>query len=142
MHIDDVTITCCHNDCGISFAVPNWWHQGKRKTHSWFYCPNGHQQKFSQESDLEKAVRERDSARQQIARAEQEAREATENAEKASKRAFKAERAKKLLEKRTAAGTCPCCQRTFSNMATHMKRQHPQFVADTGAKVVPIKRAV
>lgn len=134
MSIDDVVLTCCQTDCGISFAVPNWWHKGKRETHSWFYCPNGHQQRFSQESDLEKVRRERDIARQQIARAEQEAADAY-----AAK--VRAEKEAKRLRKRASAGTCPCCQRTFANMATHMKREHPQFVADGGAKVVPIKAA-
>jgi hypothetical protein len=45
----------------------------------------------------------------------------------------------KRIKKRAAAGTCPCCQRSFSNMATHMKRQHPDYVKESGANVVPIK---
>jgi len=28
------------------------------------------------------------------------------------------------LRKRAAAGTCPCCKRSFSNMAEHIKRRH------------------
>jgi hypothetical protein len=130
MEVPTVTITCCDTDCGISFAVPAWWHQGKRNNHSWFYCPNGHRQHFSAESDLEKARRERDIARQQVARAEQEAFDAQRRAELALKQ-------KRRLEKRASAGTCPCCQRTFSNMSTHMKKQHPEFVAEN---VVPMKK--
>lgn len=132
--IDMVVQTCVNKDCGISFAVPSWWDKGKRETRTTFYCPNGHPQSYCAESDLDKARRERDIARQQVARAEQEAAEALA-------RAQKAERAEKRLKKRASAGTCPCCQRTFSNMATHMKNQHPNFVAEGGAKVVPIKRA-
>lgn len=45
------------------------------------------------------------------------------------------------IKKRAAAGTCPCCKRTFSNMAEHMKKEHAAFVVETGAKVVPIKAA-
>ncbi len=85
------------------------------------------------ESTEEKLRRERDRLQQQMARVEQEATEAR-------KRAEKAEKATKRLQKRTAAGTCPCCQRTFANMAEHMKHQHPEFVSETGAKVVPLKR--
>jgi hypothetical protein len=125
-------ITCCKNDCGITFAVPNWWNQGKRETRKTFYCPNGHPQSFTGASDIEKARRERDIARQQVARAEQEAAEALA-------RAQKAELAEKKLKKCASAGTCPCCSRTFSNMATHMKRQHPTFVEEGGAKVISIK---
>ena len=100
-----------------------------------FFCAYGHQQHYVVgESEETKLRRERDRLKQQAARLEDEAREGRARAEKA-------ERATKRLKKRTAAGTCPCCQRTCSNMAEHMKHQHPQFVCDTGAKVVPIKRA-
>lgn len=131
---DYCLITCCNTDCGISYAVPVWWEHGKRQNHSWFYCPNGHRQHFLAESDEEKYRRERDVARQQVARAEQEAIEAWQ-------RAVKAEKETKRLKKRTAAGTCPCCQRTFSNMAQHMKHMHPDFVQETGAKVIAMKVA-
>jgi hypothetical protein len=99
-----------------------------------FYCSYGHKQFYLEgESEETKLRRERDRLKQQTARLEEEASLALVRAEKA-------ERATKLLKKRASAGTCPCCQRTFSNMAEHMKHQHPQFVADGGAKVVPIKR--
>ena len=123
-------ITCCHGTCGITFAVPNWWEQGKRQTHSDFYCPNGHIQSFSGESDLEKVQRERDIARQQVARAEQESVEA-------NARAALAQKQKRRLEKRASAGACPCCQRSFSNMANHMRNKHPEFVAEN---VVQLKK--
>ena len=29
--------------------------------------------------------------------------------------------------RRTAAGVCPCCHRTFKQLAAHMKRKHPGF---------------
>lgn len=132
MDVPSVVITCCNTDCGISFAVPQWWHKGKNDTHTWFHCPNGHRQRYSEESTEEKMRRERDIARQQVARAEQEAADARRDAVKAKKETVK-------LKKRSSAGTCPCCSRTFSNMATHMKRQHPKFVQDGGANVIPIK---
>lgn len=131
MNIDDVVITCCNDKCGIAFAVPAWWHRGKRETHTWFYCPNGHQQKFSVESEAEKLRRERDVAKQQLARAEQEAMDALAVAARNEKKV-------KKLEKRAAAGTCPCCQRTFSNMSNHIRNKHPQFIAEN---VVQLKKA-
>lgn len=121
MIVETKTITCCNTDCGISFEVPAWWEDGKRENHSWWYCPNGHRQHFPAESVLEKMQRERDIAKQQVARAEQETADAI-------RRAAWIEREKKLLQKRTAAGTCPCCQRTFQNMSIHMRRKHPDFV--------------
>jgi hypothetical protein len=35
------------------------------------------------------------------------------------------------LEQRAAAGVCPCCNRTFQQLARHMKSQHPDHVAAT-----------
>jgi len=40
-------------------------------------------------------------------------------------KAAKAERTK--LRKRLAAGVCPCCHRTFKQLAAHMADVHPDF---------------
>ena len=138
--VDMVVIVCCNDECGMSFAVPTWWQKGKRETHKRFFCPNGHGQSYTDESDLDKAIRERDTARQQVARAEEERTEALALAAREEARADREVRANKKLQKRAAAGTCPCCQRTFANMSTHMKQKHPDYVRDTGANVVAIKR--
>jgi hypothetical protein len=135
----DLTESDCIT-CGVRFAMPTAMYKHQQEKGGYHHCPNGHKQGWSQdESLLAKARRERDTALQQIARAEDEARQAREQA---TRDVAKAKAETRRLKKRTAAGTCPCCQRTFSNMATHMKTQHPEFIADTGAKVVPIKRAV
>lgn len=140
MNIPEIVITCCNTNCGISFAVPKWWETGKRENHSWFYCPNGHHQHFAEESDLEIAQRERDIAKQQVARAEQERDAAIKAEDKAHADKRLALLKVKKLEKRAAAGTCPCCQRSFANMTTHMRKQHPAFVAEQ-TNVVPMKKA-
>lgn len=107
-----------------------------------FYCGYGHGMHFSiGETEADKLRRERDRLAQQIAekndtiREERERREATER-QLAAQRGVTTK-----LRKRAAAGTCPCCQRTFSNMANHMKSEHPDYVKDTGANVVQLKRA-
>lgn len=33
------------------------------------------------------------------------------------------------LRKRASAGVCPCCNRTFSQLARHMQTKHPTFIA-------------
>ncbi len=131
MEVPTQVITCYDGECGISFAVPVWWYTGKTRTHTTFYCPNGHRQSFIEESDVDKARRERDIARQQVARAEQEA-------AAARRQVVQAQRETKRLKKRAAAGTCPCCQRTVLQMARHMKTKHPGFVAEE-TNVVPMK---
>lgn len=127
--VDSKTFTCCKAGCGIVFAVPAWFESSRREDHQLWYCPNGHGQQFTSESDAEKFRRERDIAKQQNARLEEEARQERARAEKA-------EQAVRNLKKRTSAGTCPCCQRSFSNMAVHIRKQHPQFLAE---QVVPLK---
>lgn len=78
--------------------------------------------------------RERDLAKQQLARAEDEKRAAERKAEKALKET-------KRLKKRAAVGVCPCCSRTVGQLARHMKTKHPEFVAEETTNVVPIKKA-
>lgn len=116
MFVTETVITCVNTDCGISFAVPSWWAKGKRETHAYFYCPNGHSQHFTGETAEEKLRREN-------ARLIQ--RQAMLLDEKAA-----AERKAKRLERRAAGGTCPCCKRTFANMSRHMKHKHPEFVSE------------
>lgn len=123
---------CCPK-CGIEYAAPKTFMEEAKKDPSIsFYCPNGHPRHFS-ESEADRLRRERDRLQQRLASKDDEIK-AIDNLRKAALGQVT------KLKKRAAAGTCPCCQRTFSNMSTHMKQQHPEFVADTGAKVVPIKR--
>lgn len=119
--------------CAMTFGVPGRYVIDRRNDHKLFYCPAGHTNSYSGESDEEKMRRERDIARQQLACVEDEKQEALRAVDRA-----KAET--KKLKKRAASGTCPCCQRSFSNMTEHMKKQHPKFVAAEITNVVPIKK--
>lgn len=124
--------TCC--SCHMTFFMPESFYKQcqEKKPNKSFYCPAGHSMHYTGETDLQKERRARQRAEQEKARLEQEA----ADAQAAQQRA---ERALKLHKKRAAAGTCPCCQRTFQNMARHMKAEHPEFVEGTGAKVVQLK---
>jgi hypothetical protein len=124
------TLQCAN--CTMTFGVPKRFEEDRRKDHKGFFCPAGHNNFFSGESDEEKLRRERDIARQQVARAEEEA-------ARARRKAINAERETKRLKKRAAAGTCPCCQRTVIQMARHMKTKHPEFVAEETSNVVKMK---
>lgn len=129
--LDDFSFTDCIT-CGVRFAMPKALYDHQVKKGGYHHCPNGHSQGWSkEESEFSRLKRERDSALQQIARAEDEAREAKQNA---AREVAKAQAETKRLRKRTASGTCPCCQRTFSNMSIHMRKQHPEFVAEVVVK--------
>lgn len=119
--------------CGTPFMLPSRLLDSARNAGHTIYCPHGHTIVWK-ETEADRMRRERDRLAQQIAQRDDAI------AERDRVIASKAREIKRI-QKRAAAGTCPCCQRTFSNMAQHMKRQHPDYVQDTGANVVPIQIA-
>lgn len=120
------SMLCC-GECGTEFAVPAKFDDEKRANGAAFYCPNGHSRVY-RESQVDKLRRERDRLQQDMARVEDEKREA-------ERRAILAEKREQRLKKRAAAGSCPCCKRSFSNMARHMKDKHPEFLGDNVVKM-------
>lgn len=134
MDIEMGSTTCW---CGTPFSLPKQLLDSAQKAGHTIYCPHGHTVVWK-ETEVDRLRRERDRLKQDAARLEDERRAAEQEATISREGWDKAEREAKRLRKRASAGTCPCCQRTFSNMATHMKRQHPQFEA---VNVVPLKAA-
>jgi formate-dependent nitrite reductase cytochrome c552 subunit len=107
------SISC--GNCGIVFAVPDWWIAGRRagtEGNNEFWCPNGHNRIFV-ENELTRTKRKLAIAERQREWAEQ--------------RATKAERKAKRLTKRVVNGVCPACQRSFENLRRHMQTKHPQL---------------
>ena len=103
-----------------------------------FYCPNGHKQHYiTGQSDLEKTRLERDRLRQQLAQKDDEIKRQRDLREQEERRVSAAKGQITKLKKRAKAGVCPWCNRTFSNMAAHMKTQHPDMdpnVIDLGVE--------
>lgn len=114
-----VTITCCN--CGITFSVPDYWRTKRIDDHREFWCPNGHKQLFSGESEAERL-------RKQLAEREQQLEFERQRAATNYAAREKAEKALRGLNKRAAAGVCPCCKRAVSQMARHIKTKHPEYV--------------
>lgn len=108
-------VTCAN--CGIMFAFPQRIMTERRRDHSSFYCPSGHSQHFPGKSDVERA-RER---------AEYSEKRATQLACESASLRHQLHGTKGALvkvKKRISAGVCPCCNRTFSNLARHMATKH------------------
>jgi hypothetical protein len=127
--------------CGILYSAPSKWWDEQRKTGGVFYCPNGHARHFIKgKSEADKLREELSRERQRLAeyndalRSEREKREAAERREAAQKANVT------KLKKRAGAGVCPCCNRTVQQLANHMANKHLEFVENTGAKVIPMKR--
>jgi RNase P subunit RPR2 len=117
-------ITCC--DCGIAFHVPDQWLESRRSDKKVFYCPNGHQQAFTQ-SEADRLRLERDRLKQQLAQKDDEIAWQREQRKIGDRRVIAAKGQITRLKNRAKAGVCPCCNRTFSNMAAHMKTKHPEM---------------
>lgn len=119
------TTVCCN--CGISFAWDESTYERRINDKGTFYCPNGHPQHFTGESEAEKL-------KKQLARKEQElkwAEESRANAWKAEARQTRKASAYKGVITKTRArigrGICPCCNRQFQNLQKHMTHLHPEF---------------
>jgi hypothetical protein len=123
----DLWITDCAS-CGVIFAIPRALEQRRRKDAGSFYCPNGHSMWFGKsEADKEREKREQAERQAECVRASRDAwRDQAEAAER-RRRAIKGQLTK--VKKRVAAGVCPCCNRTFADLARHMAGQHPNYVA-------------
>jgi DNA repair exonuclease SbcCD ATPase subunit len=110
------TETCCN--CGVLFAMTEDFYKARQreKEAGSFYCPNGHAQHYVGKSDEQKA--------KEAAAARREA-ELAMQAERDQRLA--AERELRRHRQRAKGGACPVCNRTFVQVARHIKTQHPDF---------------
>lgn len=115
-----LTVLTC-GVCSIPFAMPDelyWKARNSRKV--WFWCPAGH--------EIHYYADETEKLKQELARANTRALQAQDRAEHAenSRRAVKGHLTR--VKKRVANGVCPCCNRSFKDLARHMAGQHPDYV--------------
>lgn len=118
-----VVVTCW---CGTRHAVPQEL-RGKQerehadgRTQTNIYCPLGHSYVIAGEGEAARLERQLANARDRSAQLAAERDQA-----EASARAYKGVATK--ARKRAKAGVCPCCNRTFQQLARHMASQHPTF---------------
>lgn len=129
-----VTEECCHNGCGVLFAMTAEFVRERRKDHALWYCPNGHSQHYSGKNEeerlkaqLEEERRQRQRAEQNIAYWQDEAKEAGERAAHERNRANGYKGHATRISRRVKHGVCICCNRTFKDLAAHMATKHPTF---------------
>jgi hypothetical protein len=101
-------------------------HQFLQRSGEPFVCPSGHGNVYRVteadrlKNELAAAVAARDQW-EAAYRDEQRSRKATE-------RSLTATRGQVTrIKNRVAHGVCPCCHRTFANVARHMAGKHPDF---------------
>lgn len=121
---------CCR--CKTPFSIPDeLYHAAKRSPEIWFWCPYGHKQHYSEgETEADKLRRERDRLAQQIAYKDDRIKSLSEARDTADRRAAAARGQVTKIKNRVGHGVCPCCNRTFENLARHINSKHPTFVAE------------
>ncbi len=109
--------------CGALFAVPEQVNDELVRSGRDFWCPNGHSQHYI-ESTVTLLRKEREKSARMQARLDQERAESAAQA----RRAAAARGQVTKIRNRVANGVCPCCNRTFADLAAHMKTKHPDYV--------------
>lgn len=111
-------------NCGTPFAMSLQLRNERRKDGGSFYCPNGHPQGWYNDSDAKRLQKKLDEATRTNTNLAQQVREAQQAEQRAVDEAGKLKREAKRIQRRIHAGVCPCCKRTFQNLARHMKTKH------------------
>ncbi len=114
----------CPN-CKVLHAFPEHVYKVamERRADSGITCPNGHgwhyrpQAQINEEAEIR---RERDRLKQQMAQRDDEVAEQR-------RKVADLERKAAAAKKRASAGVCPCCSRTFQNVARHMATKHSEI---------------
>jgi hypothetical protein len=122
-----VEIQCCV--CAVYFGIERGQYDTLKGHGTSFHCPNGHKQSFT-DSELTKARRERDRLAQRLAERDDELRKKDVQLKSARTQFKNAKGAIITMQTRAKHGVCPCCHRTFKQLAAHMQSKHPDFKAD------------
>lgn len=129
--VDTINVgKCCR--CGCEMALPlELHHAAKRSPDILFYCPYGHPQHYpAGETEADKLRRERDRLAQRVAERDDEIRRQRERAEGLDRRLAATRGVVTRIKNRVGHGVCPCCNRTFEDLARHMASKHPTFSAE------------
>jgi len=114
--------TCCHEGCGVTFAITSGLYDLRKRDGKSFFCPNGHGQFFT--NNDAKKFEDMKAAR---ARAESDAKYYREEAESKSRSLNTTKGHITRMKNRIANGVCPCCNRSFEDLHAHMKTKHPKY---------------
>lgn len=110
--------------CRMPFLVSAAFQKNKKADKSNFWCPNGHSQAYQGKTEAQKLREDWEASSLRFQSELNEANHARLVAEKAAK----AEKTKRWkVSDRIAKGVCPCCNRTFEDLARHMPTKHKDY---------------
>jgi DNA-binding XRE family transcriptional regulator len=121
-------IDCC--SCHLSFGMQYDHYQQRKKDQQTFYCPScGCNQHFTGKTEAQKLKDKLENKQRQLEQ-EQERNQELEQQKNRVQAQYK------RVRKRIKNGVCPCCNRSFENLANHMRTQHPEFADDKELKTL------
>ena len=111
--------------CGVIYTVHHSVAEEYRRNGGYYHCPNGHRQGWTKEgSETERLRRERDRLTQRVAEKDDDIARLNRVWSAAEERATVERKVRLRIEKRIHNGTCPDCNRSFSNLQRHMATKH------------------
>jgi hypothetical protein len=118
----NLVVVECYS-CTIQYGIPASLNKMllDKRSNATTYCPNGHGWCYTGQT-----------AEERVRAAEARATHADDQRQAAERRvtAYKGQLTK--VKNRVANGVCPCCSRTFVNLARHMAGRHPDFTTEPG----------
>lgn len=105
--------------CGIAFGMTQECYEIALESGKSFFCTNGHGQVFT---ETENTI-----LKKKLGAAQRNAQNAQHRALQAESLADRTSKQYHRIRDRIMAGVCPCCNRTFGNLARHMQSKHPEF---------------
>lgn len=123
IHVVSVCITC-----GVTYTFPKRVWDNHRQNGGYHTCCNGHLQGWSKSgSETDRLRLERDRLKQQIAQKDDEIQLERDRANRLKRSRAAMQGQVTRIKRRAKNGVCPCCNRSFKNLARHMKTKHPNF---------------
>jgi len=114
-------VTAIDLGCGHRVYLSDDFIETRKRDHKTFYCSTcGGQRHYPGKSDIEK-LRGRLASTQDMLNTVREDRDRKEHQRRGEKAA------KTRIKNRIANGVCPCCQRSFKNLHSHMQNKHPDY---------------
>lgn len=114
--------------CGVWHAFPESIYDNAKYEGGYWSCPNGHKRGWAEGEKQE----EINKLRRRAERAEQQQAKIADERDAALRQASAARGQVTRIKNRVGRGVCPCCKRTFANVARHMASQHPEYHKEAG----------
>jgi len=126
-----ITVDC--PACAFVFAVPKTFRSRCEREGKSMHCPACAGGMNWGESEADKLRKQLEAAQRRLSGAQGTITHLSDQRDAAERSARAQRAANTRLRKRVSNGVCPCCRRTFADLARHMEGQHPDYAATVDA---------